>query len=74
MYYVAENPGVGRRQSDPSLHVSVHASQYLRAVTDNTGRSVQYRLPERLRMHPAQAITLRASMNIQGTQIHLKIY
>ncbi|CDO73797.1 hypothetical protein BN946_scf185015.g126 [Trametes cinnabarina] len=27
--------------------------------------SVQYRLPERLRMHPAQAITLRASANIQ---------
>ncbi|KAI0375916.1 ribonuclease III [Pilatotrama ljubarskyi] len=28
--------------------------------------SVQYRLPERLRMHPAQAITLRASANIQA--------
>ncbi|KAI0751056.1 ribonuclease III domain-containing protein [Daedaleopsis nitida] len=28
--------------------------------------SVQYRLPERLRMHPAQAITLRASTNIQA--------
>ena len=30
--------------------------------------SVQYRLPERLRMHPAQAITLQASTNIQGTR------
>ncbi|KAI0353098.1 ribonuclease III [Trametes cingulata] len=28
--------------------------------------SVQYRLPERLRMHPAQAITLCASANIQA--------
>ncbi|KAH9855085.1 ribonuclease III [Lenzites betulinus] len=28
--------------------------------------SVQYRLPERLRMHPAQAITLQASANIQA--------
>ncbi|KAI1796132.1 ribonuclease III [Ganoderma leucocontextum] len=28
--------------------------------------SVQYRLPERLRMHPAQAITLQASTNIQA--------
>ncbi|KAI0938149.1 hypothetical protein AcV7_003424 [Taiwanofungus camphoratus] len=28
--------------------------------------SVKYRLPERLRMHPAQAITLRASINIQA--------
>ena len=30
--------------------------------------SLQYRLPERLRMHPAQAITLQASANIQGTR------
>ncbi|KAI0331275.1 ribonuclease III [Cubamyces sp. BRFM 1775] len=28
--------------------------------------SLQYRLPERLRMHPAQAITLQASANIQA--------
>ncbi|KAI0776193.1 ribonuclease III [Trametes elegans] len=28
--------------------------------------SVQYSLPERMRMHPAQAITLRASANIQA--------
>ncbi|KAH9943203.1 ribonuclease III [Epithele typhae] len=28
--------------------------------------SVIYRLPERLRMHPAQAMTLRASMNVQA--------
>lgn len=28
--------------------------------------SVKYRLPENLRMHPAQAITLRASTNIQA--------
>ncbi|KAF9816511.1 hypothetical protein IEO21_04039 [Rhodonia placenta] len=29
--------------------------------------SVRYQLPERLLMHPAQAITLKASTNIQGT-------
>lgn len=33
-------------------------------------RSVQYSLPERLRMHPAQAITLRASTNIQGLCVY----
>jgi dsRNA-specific ribonuclease len=29
--------------------------------------SRMYDLPARLRLHPAQAITLRASVNIQGT-------
>lgn len=34
--------------------------------THGLSSSVQYALPDRLRMHPAQAITLRASTNIQG--------
>lgn len=29
-------------------------------------RSLKYKLPDRLRLHPAQAVTLRASSNIQG--------
>lgn len=29
-------------------------------------RSLKYKLPDRLILHPAQAITLRASANIQG--------
>jgi len=29
-------------------------------------RSLKYRLPENLRLHPAQAITLRASTNIRA--------
>ena len=33
--------------------------------------SLKYKLPSRLRLHPAQAITLRASTNIQGTFIQL---
>jgi ribonuclease III len=32
-------------------------------------RSLKYKLPDRLRLHPAQAITLRASANIQGKLI-----
>lgn len=31
--------------------------------------AVKYKLPDRLRVHPAQAITLRASTNIRGCHI-----
>jgi len=38
-------------------------------IVPSSYRSVKYKLPEKLRLHPAQAITLRASTNIQGSQL-----
>ena len=53
------------------MDVSIARSEEAMVKIDKCNSSLQYRLPERLRMHPAQAITLQASANIQGTRCEL---
>ena len=48
--------------SEMWVHCDYLASQTYFLCT----RSLKYRLPENLRFHPAQAITLRASTNIRA--------
>ena len=41
-------------------------SSCLLCLLHNLPRSLKYKLPDKLRLHPAQAITLRTSTHIQG--------
>jgi hypothetical protein len=59
--------------SSSAMRLLLKCTSELPVMTSNASRtcnsSLKYKLPDRLRLHQAQAISLRASTNIQGASI-----
>ena len=51
---------------NPTLAEMLVFFLFLNKCLPRIPRSLKYKLPDKLRLHPAQAITLRTSIHIQG--------